>query len=208
MKFSKVQNHMVFPTPLWIIDYEDYETVNQTLIDEIAAVDWVEEHRRLELEQAHEDRYREDYFLTPHSVPSVGHILDAFLENCSQIARELGWDMQNNRMQITAVWAHVTPTGKSTQRHHHYPDHLSCVYYVRTPANCGNLRFVDDRKHRLNEPKSSIDKNVMGKRVEIAAAEGKMILFPSWLDHVVDENQSGEDRISISANMKLMPTDV
>ena len=36
---------------------------------------------------------------------------------------------------------------------------------------------------------------------EILPEEGKLLLFPSWLDHEVDQNLSQEKRISISFNI-------
>jgi hypothetical protein len=35
--------------------------------------------------------------------------------------------------------------------------------------------------------------------------EGRMYVFPGWLEHGVDENQSARDRISISFNVLAVP---
>jgi hypothetical protein len=58
----------------------------------------------------------------------------------------------------------MTPPGKSTQAHEHTPSHLSCAYYVSATDGCGNLQFLDDRKHRFGEPESKSPDAVTSKR--------------------------------------------
>ena len=38
----------------------------------------------------------------------------------------------------------------------------------------------------------------------ITPAENNLIIFPSWLEHFTNPNESGEDRISISFNIELL----
>ena len=37
----------------------------------------------------------------------------------------------------------------------------------------------------------------------ISPKEGALVLFPSYLDHSVNENQSNEERIVISLNIRI-----
>ena len=41
----------------------------------------------------------------------------------------------------------------------------------------------------------------------LPATEGSLLLFPSHLQHKVEENKSDEDRISISFNLKFLNDD-
>lgn len=201
MKIKEVDSDVLFPTPLWIVDYEDFESVNRTILDEMDKVDWDAEHQRHKLGSLSEHRHREDTFITVELVPSAKVILDAFGSSCAQIGQELGWDMEHNDIRVEEMWAHITPPGKNTQTHDHAGAHLSCTYYVRAPKACGNLRFVEDRKHRFSEPAGS----VIGMQKEVAAKEGRMVIFPAWVSHYVDENRSGETRVSLSFNASLVP---
>lgn len=198
MKIKSVECESVFPTPFWYVEYEDYEEINQAILAEIARVDWSSEHAQRGLQYEVENRHHEDIFITPESVPSSVAIINAFGHHCLEIARALAWDLESNELRITDLWAHVTLPGKNTQTHHHAPAQLSCAYYVKAPAGCGNLRFIDDRKHRILEPASNIT-------VEIPSKEGRMVIFPAWLSHYVEENRSQQDRVSISMNAKLIP---
>jgi uncharacterized protein (TIGR02466 family) len=149
MKIKSVECESVFPTPFWYVEYEDYEEINQAILAEIARVDWSSEHAQRGLQYEVENRHHEDIFITPESVPSSVAIINAFGHHCLEIARVLAWDLENNELRITDLWAHVTLPGKNTQTHHHAPAQLSCAYYVKAAAGCGNLRFIDDRKHRI-----------------------------------------------------------
>jgi uncharacterized protein (TIGR02466 family) len=39
---------------------------------------------------------------------------------------------------------------------------------------------------------------------EISPKENNIVLFPSWLEHYVSDNESDEDRISISFNFATL----
>ncbi|MFQ5995619.1 MAG: TIGR02466 family protein [Acidiferrobacterales bacterium] len=201
VKVKSIDCEMIFPTPIWYVEYEDFEKVNQGILDEMAKVDWDANQKARGLQKELDHRHGEDIFITPDLVPSAQPIVDGFANHCHQIARELGWDLEHNQVNVTALWAHVTPPGKSTLTHHHAPEHLSCAYYVRAPAACGNLRFEDDRKHRIIEP----EPRKFGLQTEIPAKEGRMVIFPSWLSHYVTENCSNETRVSLSLNAKVLP---
>lgn len=204
MKLKNVECLHLFPVAAWLVEYEDFAPVNDAIVSEMARVDWDSEHRRRGLDHEVSRRHGEDVFITLDLVPSVRAIVDAFSYNCNEIARDTGWDLERHEIRVTDFWAHLTPPGRSTQSHHHMPDHLSCAYYVRTPPECGNLRIDDDRKHRILEPDGTPGPTT-STFVEIPAREGRMVIFPSWMSHQVGENRSGEQRISLSMNAALVP---
>ena len=205
MEIKNVNRELLFPASVWFVEYEGYQSVNEAILDEMGRVDWHAEHQKSGRVKEVHDRYLEDVFITTALVPSAAPILEAFVYNCERIAEEFKWDLVDHEIRISDLWAHVTPPGKNTQAHHHFPDHLSCAYYVRTPENCGNLRLIDDRKYRVSEPDSGATDAVTGQWVEVPAKEGLMVIFPSWLSHQVGENLSNEPRVSISMNAALLP---
>lgn len=200
LKIKNVESEFLFPVIYWVIDYEDFEMVNEAILAEIGKVDWDGEHKRRGLERIYENRYREDVFITPELVPSAKVVVEAFARNCLDIARELGWDLSSNEIRVLELWAHMTPPGKNTQTHDHAPSHLSCAYYVRTPEGCGELHFIEDRKQRASEPTGT----KLPLNVRVPAKEGRMVIFPGWMSHYVSENHSDQVRVSLSCNADLM----
>ncbi len=79
MELRNVNRQLLFPTAVWMIEYDNYQGVNQGILDEMSRVDWEAEHRRSgRAEEAH-DRYLEDIFITTELVPSATAILSAFV---------------------------------------------------------------------------------------------------------------------------------
>jgi len=102
-------------------------------------------------------------------------------------------------------WVNINKLNDWNDLHNHGPYHgvfLSGVFYVKTPENCGRLRLYDPRLHICN----SLDMNYYndGHTYHFYEPEKNMlIIFPSWIHHMVEPNKSHEDRISISFNLTV-----
>jgi len=106
--------------------------------------------------------------------------------------------------KIANLWISINGYKDCNRRHHHPESIISGVFYVKVPDKFSKLRFfhpsVDlmardwglNVNLKCNKYTSSI--------WEILPEEGKLLLFPSWLEHEVDQNLSQEKRISISFN--------
>ena len=105
----------------------------------------------------------------------------------------------NSNVEIVDMWGNVMAPNESVVYHHHATLPFSgingqglyaCVYYCRTPENCGDIIFRTSaalREYIATEP----------------AEEGKLIIFPAEIPHYSEKNQSNINRISISANFVL-----
>lgn len=101
---------------------------------------------------------------------------------------------------LTRGWVNRQHPGKSLGLHSHGESLLACTYYINSPDNCGDLLMVDPRGgvnwEWLQEG------NVMGiKYKRIKPEEGKMILFPAYVLHMVEINKSQHTRISLATNI-------
>ena len=105
------------------------------------------------------------------------------------------------------MWANINYPGSYNKQHLHPNSLWSGVYYVKVPKNSGNL-FVEDPRpgpnillpRRLNGlPKA------LWRVVIYEAIEGQLTMFPAWLSHGVEINESKEKgekgwRVSVSFN--------
>ena len=101
------------------------------------------------------------------------------------------------------AWVNINGNGHSNKIHNHNPHHgnmLSGVLYVRTPKNCGNIRFYDPRPNIDTAPDMEYYEN-MNNCYQLTVNPNLLLLFPSWLLHDVAINESNEDRITISFNI-------
>jgi len=109
-------------------------------------------------------------------------------------------------------WININRKGDFNREHVHPDCHWSGVYYVKTPANCGELRFHNPivassmvkSGHLLNLTSSNIKTSFFLNSIPLDPYEGSILIFPSWLFHSVDPNRSNYDRISISFNIDIV----
>ena len=105
------------------------------------------------------------------------------------------------------MWANINYPGAYNKQHIHPNSQWSGVYYVKVPENSGRL-FVEDPRPG---PNIILPRRLKGipralwRVVIYPAIEGQMIMFPAWLSHGVEINESKEKgekgwRVSVSFN--------
>jgi uncharacterized protein (TIGR02466 family) len=105
---------------------------------------------------------------------------------------------------FTGMWANVNTPGYAHPVHAHSNNFLSGVYYVTAPEGAGGLVFLDPRKqHQVLVPTLAQITPMNSTAARLPAEEGQMILFPAWLEHYTEANQSAAPRISIAFNLML-----
>ena len=105
------------------------------------------------------------------------------------------------------MWANINYPGSYNKQHMHPNSQWSGVYYVKAPKNSGSL-FVEDPRpgpnHLLPRRVKGIPR-ALWHVVIYPAIEGQMVMFPAWLPHGVEMNESKEKeeqgwRVSVSFN--------
>ena len=103
---------------------------------------------------------------------------------------------------ITQSWINVTKNGERHQRHCHQNSIVSGVYYHKTIEN-DSIVFIDpnesvkDRIQILPRDCNSFNSN---ERI-LPVKDGDLVLFPSYLEHHVDRNETESERVSLAFNV-------
>ena len=142
--------------------------------------------------------------------PNIIQLLPEFGEfnkRVLQVARNIG-ESQNYEEDLEyhhEAWININPPGAHNQIHIHPNCHLSGVYYISLkPPECGSIFFRDPRAAgTMLRPPISQETHFTASEVRMRPEEGRMYVFPSWLEHGVETNQSDSDRISISFNVLI-----
>ena len=92
----------------------------------------------------------------------------------------------NATQPIKHLWFNISPTRAFHTWHVHSGTSQAGVFYIKTPANCGNIEFRHAEQILSIEPYA-----------------GLLLLFPPSLEHRVLENKSNEDRITLAFNLGL-----
>ena len=122
----------------------------------------------------------------------------------SKFAKEF---INNNEQVLSNMWINIS-LYKDTNRSHNHPfSDISGVYYVKTPADCGNIVFEhpahDVFSYYLNQKGTIIEEfnEYNSPTWWKPAVENHLYLFPGWLKHRVEPNgNKTKERISISFN--------
>ena len=101
------------------------------------------------------------------------------------------------------LWSNLNRPGDYNTVHDHPDCHMSGAYYVKLPEG-------DSGTFRMYNPMYSFNYNADGynppykqPRVEIKGKEGALIIFRAPLLHDVTRNNTKEDRISLSFNIRF-----
>ena len=106
------------------------------------------------------------------------------------------------RFEITGCWANVLPPHAAHRAHSHPNNFLSGVYYLRTPARANTINFHDPRiQSGIIRPPVVELTGENTDQVVVRVKPGMLLMFPAYLQHSVDANASGEERISVSFNV-------
>ena len=106
-------------------------------------------------------------------------------------------------------WFNINGKGNYNNKHVHPNSDFSGVFWLKTPKECGNIVF--ESPHNFSsymEMQSYNEKFKYDTRCDCSyffkPIEGMMLIFPSSLQHEVKPNESDQDRISVSFNIKLL----
>ena len=151
----------------------------------------------------------EKYFKEKEDIECISEILDTLTLGFSKIAEEYEFNKLNLDLEpeISGLWVNINSHGSFNRMHNHSIAGFSGVFYIQKNEDQGNILFDDIRREsKLWLIPSAMYKNdrwiqekLHGPQ-EIEVKTGDVLMFPSWLDHMVDVNQTPSLRISISFN--------
>jgi len=135
-----------------------------------------------------------------HEKPEYKMLVDILYQAQQFIYKD---ESLHNEPFLGNMWANINPPGGYNRAHTHPNSLWSGVYYVKAPINSGHLK-VEDPKPCINISRPKRKQGQLPKHlwneVHFEPIAGRLIMFPSWLNHCVDTNQSNDIRISVSFN--------
>ena len=190
---------LFFPTPIYWSDLADTTNLNENLIKNIE--EWEKKDRGLKNTNQGGWHSTTDMYLKKEYEPLV----EALNKFQKQIRIEEGYI---HPTVLVNMWANINPPGCSNRSHNHPNSQWAGVYYVKTPHNCGNLVLEDPRPGYAMTAPQQIAPDKLPPRllpnVGYIPVAGRLMMFPSFLNHYVDINKSTENRISVSFNFIQM----
>ncbi len=98
-------------------------------------------------------------------------------------------------------WANIGKAGNYQEFHTHDGSVFSAVYYITAPEGSGRIIFVDPKQPDMLPLKNIKDRNELSYiKCSYAPQEGQLLIFRSYLSHMVEPGTNTKERISISIN--------
>jgi uncharacterized protein (TIGR02466 family) len=182
-----------FPTPIYHFDIKD-QSLNIQLEKDI--LNWMNQDKGVTRTNVKGWHSTTDM----HTKPEYARLVKALHEAQDKIYNEEHLDSEPF---LGNMWANVNPPGGMNRAHMHPNCLWSGVYYVKAPKNCGHLKIDDPRSVAcMSRPQQKEGKlpDRLWRETHYDPKAGRLIMFPSWLMHCVDPNESNDIRISVSFN--------
>jgi len=135
---------------------------------------------------------------TYDSIKYVQPFLDTITLLMNKIYKEFN---VNKEAELTEYWFSINRKNNFNWAHNHPNSFFSAVFYIKSPENSGNLIFErSDPLREWLEINSVNEKN--SNFATFKPKPNDLIIFPSYLKHKVEQNNTDDDRISISFNFR------
>lgn len=178
-----------FPTPIF---HEELHGIDNRAIEKYAYE--LREKDTAGIGKIPEDGWQSNYITSGTKEYDI--LLYEIIDKMAEVCRNL----QIPDVQLFNNWININQPNTYINQHCHEGATFSGVYYIKTPKNCGNLKFRRPDEGRYYLPMMSQENDFLAEHWEVNAVERLMLIFPAWMPHHVLLNKSNEDRISMSFN--------
>jgi uncharacterized protein (TIGR02466 family) len=103
---------------------------------------------------------------------------------------------------ITQSWMNYTDTGQFHHKHAHPNSWLSGCIYVNTDREKDRITFYKEGYSRINLPTENFNP-YNSESWWFSVGTGDVVIFPSYLTHMVEQTTSNDTRVSIAINTFL-----
>ena len=191
--------NLLFPTPVWTIQLENFISINEEMYKFIKKN---QAEDQIGIKKSNNKGWHSKDFNMQETEPTN------FIKNISpsieNVMTDMNWEKERQSVKISNMWAIINRGGSTNSRHQHGNSTISAAYYVRAPENCGDIVFYDPRPAPVFCYPTAISSNLLNAQVNsITPKDRSLILFPSYIDHSVNENLSNDERIVISFNITI-----
>ena len=196
---SNIRVHKFFPVPVFeqkINNYKDFNSQLENYIYDLKKKDPQGQKK------SNAGGWHSPFFNMKES-ELIKKFISSFNNSLAEIMTEhMGWKINKEKIMILDMWSIVNTKNTFNVQHTHPNSLMSAAYYVKAKKNSGQIKFYDPKEMKVmyHPPIQNYNK-ISAEIIKIEPEEGKLILFPSYLNHSVEENLSDEDRVVISFNV-------
>lgn len=192
--FQNAQN-LFWQSPVWEVQTRFDEQFNETLLDEIYGIG-----KDIVLGKDKDPHNSIWDYSRPNLDILKQEIIDIVTKKIVQNIPQLR--MLNIRgCEHFMGWVNVREPGEKLEVHGHTESAIAATYYIKAKEGCGDLVLFDS-SHAIDWLNISLSGTPQLKERRYKPVEGRLIFFPSYVLHGVEENKSNDLRISLSTDLR------
>lgn len=192
--YQNAQN-MFWQSPIWEVQTRFDEQFNETLLDEIYGIG-----KDIVLGKDRDPNNSIWDYSRPNLDILKQEIIDIVTKKIVQNIPQLR--MLNIRgCEHFMGWVNVREPGERLEVHGHTESAIAATYYIKVKEGCGDLVAFDSAQ-AIDWLNNSLSNTPILRERRFKPVEGRLIFFPSYVLHGVDENKSNDLRISLSTDLR------
>jgi uncharacterized protein (TIGR02466 family) len=142
-----------------------------------------------------------DYLPKLHQIELFKPLSNYILKTAKEYAREIGYSRERTEdCFIQSMWFNISGKGDFLFPHIHNGCLLSGVFYIKT-QNENVILFHDENKNMYANPDKPTEYSKF--IIPVKCIPGRLLMFPSDLNHSTPKQESEGDKIIISYNICL-----
>ncbi len=192
-QYTRVEARDLFPTRIYTLDFEDLASLDP----------YIDLLHTLQQDQGRTGL--NGIWTSPDDLdlrPEWQALRDQILASVELTVQDRGIDYLGIRMNC--MWANINK-GTGTHQTHTHPNSMwSMVLYLSVDdQDPGLLYFKDPRPQATSIRYDYLDDRAELDHMSVEPKKGRMVVFPSWLEHGTHSTSSEQERVCISANIML-----
>ena len=192
--------NLIFSTPVWTSIIPNHKQVNKKMFSYIKSIQSADPNGKI---KSNINGWHSQYFNLEDEEPKF--FINSISTTLSESFNDMDWDLKKSEIKITSMWSIINLKNASNARHIHPNNYISAAYYIKASKNSGDIVFYDPRSaNTIRFPNVSNTNKLNSNIFSVQPEEGLLVLFPSYLHHSVNINNSEEERIVLSFNIDLI----
>ena len=185
----------IFPTPIWSVDFNfDLTKMKEFVLEER------EKNNSRQISNIggwqSNDFYPSDFSNTEFK---------NFFSRIQSALQQCFYDYGTEQVPVVDnIWFNINRKGNYNASHFHAGPILSACFYIKSPEDSGSIVFERSthEDYIISSKIGLSTSRLAASKWRYQAIENRLLLFPAWLSHKVEENNSNEERISMAFNIK------
>lgn len=191
---SNLNVNPLWLTPVWEVQTPFDADFNETLLDEIyligkgiATCTDVDPHNSL----------------WDYNTPSLTQLKQYLRKYITQQVRQDIPEARDLNMTVDSFmcWPNIRAPGEALEVHAHTDSAIAATYFIKAKQDCGDL-VLFDTSQCIDWSTGKLSETPDVKVQRISPVESKLVFFPSYVLHTVEENKSTDLRVTLTSDFK------